>query len=85
MMAGRFFLPKGEGGWEKYQELLRDIAKLTTSLGGSISGCHGVGIEHKNNLDLEYSEVALDTMRAIKRALDPENIMNPGKKIPDKR
>jgi len=85
IMAGRFFLPKGEGGWEKYQELLRDIAKLTTSLGGSISSCHGVGVEHKNNLDLEYSEVALDTMRAIKRALDPDNIMNPGKKLPDKR
>jgi FAD/FMN-containing dehydrogenase len=85
IMAGRFFLPKGEGGWEKYQELLRDIAKLTTSLGGSISSCHGVGIEHKNNLDLEYSEVALDTMRAIKKALDPDNIMNPGKKLPDKK
>jgi glycolate oxidase len=85
IMAGRFFLPKGEGGWDKYQELLRDIAKLTTSLGGSISSCHGVGIEHKNNLDLEYSEVALDTMRAIKKALDPDNIMNPGKKLPDKR
>jgi glycolate oxidase len=85
IMAGRFFLPKGEGGWDKYQELLRDIAKLTTSLGGSISSCHGVGIEHKNNLDLEYSEVALDTMRAIKKTLDPDNIMNPGKKLPDKR
>jgi len=85
MMAGRFFLPKGEGGWDKYQELLRDVAKLTTSLGGSISGCHGVGIEHKNNLDLEYSEVALDTMRAIKKALDPDNIMNPGKKLPDEK
>jgi glycolate oxidase len=85
MMAGRFFLPKGERGWDKYQELLRDIARLTTSLGGSISSCHGVGIEHKNNLDLEYSKVALDTMRAIKKALDPDNIMNPGKKLPDKR
>jgi FAD/FMN-containing dehydrogenase len=85
IMAGRFYLPKGEGGWDKYQELLRDIAKMTTGLGGSISSCHGVGIEHKNNLDLEYSEVALDTMRAIKTALDPDNIMNPGKKLPDKR
>jgi glycolate oxidase len=85
IMAGRFFLPKGVGGWDEYQELLRDIARLTTSLGGSISSCHGVGIEHKNNLDLEYSEVALDTMRAIKKALDPDNIMNPGKKLPDKR
>ena len=85
MMAGRFYLPKGEGAWEKYQALLRDIAKLTTRLGGSISSCHGVGIEHKDNLDLEYSEVALDVMRDLKKALDPDNIMNPGKMLPDKK
>jgi glycolate oxidase len=85
IMAGRFYLPKGEGGWEKYQVLLRDIAKLTTKLGGSISSCHGVGIEHRDNLDLEYSEVTLDVMRDLKKALDPDNIMNPGKMLPDKK
>ena len=85
IMAGRYKIPTGEGGWENYQKLLREIAELATSLGGSISSCHGVGIEHRDNLELEYSEVALDTMRAIKRTLDPENIMNPGKKIPAKR
>ena len=85
IMAGRFYLPKGEGAWEKYQTLLRDIARLTTSLGGSISSCHGVGIEHKDNLDLENSEVALDVMRALKKAVDPDNIMNPGKMLPDKK
>ncbi len=85
IMAGRFEIPKGEHGWEKYQKLLREIAELATGLGGSISSCHGVGIEHRDNIELEYSEVALDMMRAIKRAFDPENIMNPGKKIPAKR
>ena len=85
MMAGRFYLPKGDGGWDKYQALLRDIAKLTTSLGGSISSCHGVGIEHKANLDLEYSETALEVMRGLKAALDPDNIMNPGKMLPEKK
>jgi glycolate oxidase len=85
IMAGRFYLPVGEGAWEKYQALLRDIARLTTRLGGSISSCHGVGIEHKDNLDLEYSEVALDVMRSLKRAVDPDNIMNPGKMLPEKK
>ena len=81
IVAGRFYLPKGEDRWHKYQDLLREIAVLATSLGGSISSCHGVGIQHKGYLDLEYSEVALDTMRRIKRAFDPDNIMNPGKKL----
>ncbi len=85
IMAGRFEIPKGEEGWKRYQKALREIAELATGLGGSISSCHGVGIEHRDNIELEYSEVALDTMRAIKRAFDPENIMNPGKKIPAKR
>ncbi len=85
MMAGRFLIPKGDGAWDKYQDLLRDIAKLTTSLGGSISSCHGVGIEHRANLDLEYSETTLDVMRGLKAVLDPDNIMNPGKMIPDKK
>ncbi len=85
MAGGRYWLPKGDGAWDKYQLLLREIARLATGLGGSVQSCHGVGIEHRDNMDLEYSEVALDTMRKIKKAFDPENIMNPGKKIPEKR
>jgi len=82
IVAGRYFLPKGEKAWERWQMMLRDIAKLATSLGGSISSCHGVGLEHRDNIELEYSPVALDTMWAIKKVLDPQNIMNPGKKLP---
>jgi FAD/FMN-containing dehydrogenase len=85
LLAARYWIPKGEDGWDRWQNLLRDLAALATSLGGSISGCHGVGLQHRDNIDLEYSEVALDTMRAVKKTLDPQNIMNPGKKIPDKK
>ena len=85
IVAGRYFVPKGDRAWERYQGMLREIAELATGLGGSISTCHGVGIEHRDDLELEYDEVALDTMRAIKKVLDPDNIMNPGKKIPDKK
>ena len=85
IVAGRYFVPKGEKAWERYQGMLREVAELATDLGGSISTCHGVGIEHRDDLELEYDETALDTMRAIKRLLDPDNIMNPGKKIPDKK
>ena len=85
IVAGRYFVPKGEKAWERYQGMLREIAELATGLGGSISTCHGIGLEHRDNIELEYDEAALDTMRAIKKVFDPENIMNPGKKIPDKK
>jgi len=85
IVAGRFYVPKGEKGWDKFQMILREIAKVATSLGGSISTCHGIGIEHKNNLDLEHSPEFLAKMRAIKRLFDPDNIMNPGKKLPDEK
>jgi len=80
--GGRYLIPPGQAGWDEYQKAPREIAELVTSLGGSISACHGVGLEHRDCLDFEYSEVALETMRAIKKALDPDNIMNPGKKLP---
>jgi len=83
MAGGRYRLPKGEQAWEKYQLVLREIAGLATRLGGSVQSCHGVGIQHKENLDFEYSEVALETMRRIKNTFDPQNIMNPGKKLPE--
>jgi len=85
IVSGRFYIRNGERGWEEYQKVLREVAELATDLGGSISSCHGVGIEHKNNLGLEYSEVAIEVMRAIKATLDPDNIMNPGKKLPDRK
>jgi glycolate oxidase len=85
IVAGRYWIPKGENGWDRWQELLREIAALATSMGGSISCCHGVGLEHRDNLGLEYSEVALDVMRAVKKTLDPDNIMNPSKKIPERK
>ena len=83
LAGGRYYIPPGAEGWEEYKKAARDQAELATKLGGSISGCHGVGLEHKDYLDLEYSPVALSTMRKIKKVLDPDNIMNPGKMIPE--
>ncbi len=60
-------------------DILTDLYKLTASLGGTISGEHGIGHKRKSYLPLVCSEAHIEVMRAIKRALDPNNILNPGK------
>ena len=59
--------------------ITRAVNDLITSMAGSISAEHGIGIEKLDELQHYRSKIELDTMRTIKRALDPKNIMNPGK------
>ncbi|MEO1612275.1 MAG: FAD-linked oxidase C-terminal domain-containing protein, partial [Pseudomonadota bacterium] len=51
--------------------------------GGSISAEHGIGLAKLGSLSRNSSAGALDLMRAVKAALDPKNILNPGKVVPD--
>lgn len=66
--------------WHRNEDAcLRDLYRVTTDLGGKISGEHGIGIKRKKYLAEVTSPVELELMRGIKRAWDPNNIMNPGK------
>jgi glycolate oxidase len=66
--------------WLKVEELaLREIYTLCRQLGGKITGEHGVGFKRRKYLDIVVSEAEIDMMKKIKSALDPNNIMNPGK------
>ena len=56
-----------------------DILELGLSLGGTITGEHGVGNIKVDWLEREIGPVALDVHRAIKDALDPAGLLNPGK------
>ena len=56
-----------------------DILELGLSLGGTITGEHGVGVIKVDWLEREIGPVALDVHRAIKDALDPAGLLNPGK------
>ena len=68
---------------EKWNEILPmildELYKLTAELGGRISGEHGIGHKRKKYMSLVVSDVYLDMLRAIKKALDPNNVLNPGK------
>jgi glycolate oxidase len=66
--------------WEEIlPSLLKDIYVMTAELGGTISGEHGIGHKRRDYMNLVMSEAHLDMMRNIKRALDPNHILNPGK------
>ena len=69
-----------------HQELQVPIRKLFTfvhSLGGTISGEHGIGLVQKNYLDIVFSSAQIELMKAIKHVFDPNGILNPGKIFPD--
>ena len=59
--------------------ITRAVNDLVASMAGSISAEHGIGIDKLDELAHYRSRIELDTMRSLKRALDPKNIMNPGK------
>lgn len=66
--------------WEtKIPEGIGEIFKLTTGLGGTLSGEHGIGIAKKPYMLYAMSEVNLQLMRGIKKVFDPNGILNPGK------
>ncbi|WP_414473664.1 FAD-binding oxidoreductase [Microvirga sp. M2] len=55
------------------------LVKRAVAMEGTCTGEHGVGQKKMKYLEIEHGEAALDLMRVLKRALDPHNIMNPGK------
>ncbi|TFD33457.1 FAD-binding oxidoreductase [Cryobacterium cryoconiti] len=57
------------------------VIALAITLGGSASGEHGIGLLKKDHLDDELGPVLLDLQRRVKKAFDPDSILNPGKKL----
>jgi len=63
---------------ENVQKMIDDIHDLAIKMEGTTTAEHGVGIVRAKYMDVEHGP-AMDIMRAIKRTLDPNNILNPGK------
>jgi D-lactate dehydrogenase (cytochrome) len=59
------------------------LVKRALAHGGTSTGEHGIGQSNRKYMRLEHDEGALEMMRAIKQTIDPDNIMNPGKLLPE--
>ncbi len=67
----------------RMRDAAEEIMALALSMGGTTAGEHGIGCVKINHLAKELSPVSIDFQKAIKRLLDPLNIMNPGKVLPE--
>ena len=66
-----------------HSAIMESVEDVTLSLGGSFSAEHGIGKTKLPSMQRRKNKPALNAMRAIKQALDPNNILNPGKVIPE--
>jgi len=67
---------------EKAHEAIREVFQAALDLNGTMSGEHGVGLSKAPYIAQELSPLQMAAMKAIKNALDPNNILNPGKMFP---
>lgn len=73
---------KAPGMEEKAHGAIREVFQAALDLGGTMSGEHGVGLSKLPYIEMELTPDQIVAMKAIKLALDPNNILNPGKMFP---
>ena len=64
---------------ERVHKGIAEIFDKALELGGTLSGEHGIGIAKAPFMTRQFSEAELDLMKKLKRAFDPDDILNPGK------
>jgi D-lactate dehydrogenase (cytochrome) len=74
--------PDSEADLAEAERITDRLVERALAMGGTCSGEHGVGLGKMRFLEAEHGRPALDVMRAIKHALDPYDLMNPGKILP---
>jgi glycolate oxidase len=70
------------GEEERAHMAVKEIFEATLKLGGTLSGEHGIGITKAPYVSMELGDLGLEVMKRIKKAFDPNNILNPGKIFP---
>ena len=78
-----FLLDAGDGAQRaRADEAARELFHLAVRLGGTVTGEHGIGVLKRGQLTRQWAPAAVAAQRAIKHALDPKGLLNPGKKLP---
>jgi glycolate oxidase len=70
------------GALERAEELAGEIIRMCIRYGGSVTGEHGIGIEKRQYLPQQFSELDVDVMHSVRLAIDPQEISNRGKMFP---
>ena len=71
------------GEWERVERMVGEIFAAALAVGGTLSGEHGVGVLKRPWFERALGPVSVEVQRRIKQALDPLNILNPGKMFED--
>jgi D-lactate dehydrogenase (cytochrome) len=75
--------PDDDAEWARGVDTYETIVREAIRMGGTATGEHGVGRGKRTFMIDEHGEAGVEAMRAVKRALDPDGILNPGKVLPD--
>ena len=73
------------GELRRAEEFGADILRLCVEVGGVLTGEHGVGIEKRDLMGVQFTEIDLDQQMRVKCAFDPDHLLNPGKVFPQLR
>jgi glycolate oxidase len=67
---------------DRAERFAAEVLEQCVALGGTITGEHGVGVEKINSMCVQFTASELERFRGVKRAFDPDGLLNPGKNIP---
>jgi len=70
------------GELERTEEFGKKILALCVEIGGTITGEHGVGVEKLDSMCVQFGKLELKQFHAVKKAFDPDGLLNPGKAVP---
>ncbi|MCK4450820.1 MAG: glycolate oxidase subunit GlcD, partial [Anaerolineae bacterium] len=76
------FDKRDEEECKRVESAVGDLFRAAVEVGGSLSGEHGVGVLKRPYLEMAMGPLAVEMQKRIKRAWDPNNILNPGKIFP---